>query len=661
VIGQPLDLQFDLSLDNEGEASAACPQAEVFYGETGVDPSRVRLVVSPGNRPAQAQVRLLSSVAVNEPFVSIVLRAGCGQSLSRRYVLLASAPVAADARQAASVSQAASVGALPVAPAPTASAGAATSRSMDESAANARPKPAARPAVSTATPSTRRAKPAPGAAKAAEPGRPRLELQSPLDWLEEHDVRLRPSMEMAKPAEVTPEQRAAAAATWRSLGMEAPAVPAEAPGTAERLQALEAELKTLQAKEARERNRTAVLQGQLDEAESDRRTYWLVTAVLALLALALGALSARWWRLRGDGHRPVWWKRRHLAPEDSESGLPSQWADDVAPPSAAAVMPPPPVVARPPMAPVAVAAATEAAWQDPPARAFPSPAVTAVAVAGADVLPASDVDDAEVDAQQNAEFYVSLGQYEQAISLLQRYIAARPGTSPAVYLDLLKILHTLSLTDDYRKLREEFNAIFNAEVPAFAGFLKSVRRLEDYPDALNAIQSRWRQPEVLEVIDAYLYRSGGPVQPVPFELEAYRELLLLRMIAQFLHGQPGARGIRPSVAGVPPAAALQMDVPPARVPVPEGYRPSFPLASLHQGDIGDAAAGSATTEPLAFDLSLDDPADVVPPAPPDPAATNKDAIGFAPAPPTDSNLIDFDLFDVDAPPLAGGKRADDKV
>lgn len=656
-MGQPLDLHFDLSLDNGGEVSAVCPNAEVFYGETAVDPSRVRLVVSPGNRPERAQLRLLSSVAVNEPYVSIVLRAGCGQSLSRRYVLLASAPNAADSEvhQIPSMPQAASIDALAAVPAPTGSAGRPTTQ-PSEIHANTRPGPATKPVAPSARPSARRPTTAPGAAKAAEPGRPRLELQSPLDWLEEHDVRLRPALDMVRPAEATPEQRAAAAATWRKLTTETSAVPAEASGNAERLHALEAELKALQAKEARERSRAAALQGQLDEAGSDRWIHWLMTVVLALLALALGMLLARWRWPPGESHRTVWWKRRSAAPEHEESGMPSQWTDGMAPPVVAAPSMPFPEVARPAMAPTAVTAPMEATWNDAPIAAFPAPAPAAAAV-GTDASTASD-GDADLEVQQNAEFFVSLGQHEQAITLLQRHIVERPGASPAVYLDLLKILHTLSLTDDYRRLREEFNAVFNAEVPAFAGFLKSVRRLEDYPDALNAIESRWREPEVLDVIDSYLFRSDGPVHPVPFELEAYRELLLLRTIAESLHGRSSARGARPMRAGAQPVGAMQVDVPPAGGAVAEGLGPDAPAASQQRADMGNAAASSATIEPLIFDLLLDDSAPAVPPAP---MATNKDVKDFAPAPGAASSLIDFDLFDVGVPPPGGGKQTDGKA
>ncbi|XAH21431.1 tetratricopeptide repeat protein [Xylophilus sp. GW821-FHT01B05] len=660
VIGQPLDLHFDLSLDAEGEAPSTCPQAEVFYGETRVDPSRLRVAVLPGAKPDQARVRLLSSVVVNEPVVSVLLRAGCGQALSRRYVLLASAPMAAAAETGQAAATIAST--LPSL-VPSASSGTGAPRLVDKAAA-VRPKSPAKSEAAAVTAPVRRPKPASAPAKASEPGRPRLELQSPLDWLEERDVQLRPSMEMAVPVPATPEQRAAAAASWRSLAMEAPAVAVEAPAAVERLQALETQLKALQVNEARERSRTAELQAQLDEVGRDRQTQWIVTALVAVLAMALGALLVGWRRLRQDGARSMWWAPRSTVQQDSEPALSPEWVAEAKPSPDTAVPPPitPPVMARPPVpvaapVPINVVTDVDTAWLDLPEVAVPSVSPKAAADAG-DALRAPGLDDEQVDAQQNAEFYVSLGQYEQAIELLQHYIAAHPGISPAVYLDLLKILHTLSLTDDYRRLREEFNAIFNADVPAFAGFLKSARRLEDYPDALASIQARWDQPEVLEVIEACLYRSSGPVQPLPFELEAYRELLLLYAMAKSLHGASGmARVARPAAPEDRlPAAMEQPEAFAAHMPMPlpDAHRPSSPMASLQQHDIGEAGFPA----PLTFDLSLDDEPEDGSQAKPSASvvarASGVDAeVGFAPAPAGDSNLIDFDLFDVEVLPSSG--------
>ncbi len=691
VVGQPLQLTFDLTLDGPSDGGSACAQAELFYGETRVDPSRVQVATLPGTQPSQVRIQLVSAIAVNEPVVSVNLRAGCGQGLSRRYVLLASSPTAqADPAPAIVVPD------RPMAEQPRRGNGAALPplASVDNgpagrtapSSASGRSAPAAgtaRPAPASRPTAPRRAEAVP-ARKAPAPGVPRLELQSPTEWLEEHDLPLRPSFDMVAPAAtVTPEQRAMAAAAWRRLFAEtSPETAAVADADQTRsVQTLQDQVKTLQSSAARDRAREAELQARIDQAESDRQLYlWGALGALALLVAALVFfLLGR--RGRRDASGAVWWRSRQspepapVAPAFQDSVLepfPAEVPPATAtrPAAAVSVAPSPhePSQRVAPVVPTSVPAprvnhpvVAEAGPAQQIVDAAPPPATgsssAAAAAAAAHELRQLDTD-ALLDVQQNAEFYVSLGQYEQAIELLQGYIAAHPGVNPAVYLDLLKILHTLSLTDAYRKLRDEFNASFNADVPVFAGFLKSRRRLEDYPEALARIEAHWEREDVLDVVEDYLFRKPDHRPAAPFELEAYRELLLLHAVARIAIQQDptsrqgsGARGASSAGAG---AAVLtdpgedrsvvsfqseRSPEPSALTPAPgvvDDYRPSFSLEALQKDqDIEDIGL-----EPLSFEM------------PPEPrAAANASApaapAGFGPAPRTDSNLIDFDLLDLE--------------
>jgi hypothetical protein len=135
------------------------------------------------------------------------------------------------------------------------------------------------------------------------------------------------------------------------------------------------------------------------------------------------------------------------------------------------------------------------------------------------------------DVQQHAEFFVSLGQYDQAIAVLKKHISENAESSPLAYLDLLKIYHTLSRIEDYNQLRGDFNRIFNGQVPPFAGFTNEGRTLEDYPDVMAEIQALWPSRQVESLIEEYLYPNPGR-QREPFDLAAFRELLMLHAMGK---------------------------------------------------------------------------------------------------------------------------------
>jgi hypothetical protein len=104
--------------------------------------------------------------------------------------------------------------------------------------------------------------------------------------------------------------------------------------------------------------------------------------------------------------------------------------------------------------------------------------------------------------------------------------------SPLAYLDLLKIYHRLDRRDDYEQLRADFNGMFNAGAPAFDQFSDEGRGLEFYERALARIQALWPEPRVLDVIEQSIFREVSDPQAEVFDLEAYRELLLLYAMAK---------------------------------------------------------------------------------------------------------------------------------
>jgi hypothetical protein len=255
------------------------------------------------------------------------------------------------------------------------------------------------------------------------------------------------------------------------------------------------------------------------------------------------------------------------------------------------------------------------------------------------------------DVQQHADFFVSLGQYEQAIDVLKKNIDENIEVSPLAYLELLKIYHTLSRQDDYNALRSNFNRIFNGNVPVFASFNDEGHGLEDYPSALLAIEAHWGTPQVLDIIESNLYRNPAESQAPAFDLAAYRDFLLLYAIAKTMVRRtgpgapidlPGSRISRPaslSQAGMP-HAPLAPPAPPAAAPAPGQATPARQTAPSFEM----SSAAMVLDEPLVPDLVVGDG------SPTQPMLLLPDtgmAEAFFPAPPSSAPVyrqpLDLDL------------------
>ena len=143
------------------------------------------------------------------------------------------------------------------------------------------------------------------------------------------------------------------------------------------------------------------------------------------------------------------------------------------------------------------------------------------------------------DVQQQADFFVSLEQYEQAIEVLRSHLDDSRETSVLVYLDLFNLYHQLNRQADYEALRDTFNQRFNSKIPAFEFYSESSPGLEAYQVALSRIEALWPSPKVLEVIEESIFRRPDAAGE-SFDLEAYRELLMLYSVAREIVGSDTA-------------------------------------------------------------------------------------------------------------------------
>ncbi|MEO5696255.1 MAG: hypothetical protein ABIQ60_03865, partial [Burkholderiaceae bacterium] len=137
-----------------------------------------------------------------------------------------------------------------------------------------------------------------------------------------------------------------------------------------------------------------------------------------------------------------------------------------------------------------------------------------------------------LDLDQQAEFFIALGQDAAAVELLMPHVRSSGG-SVLPYLMLLELYRRSGEKEPHERIRERFNRRFNAVSPAWDAQASADRDLLEYPEIVTRLQGLWGAPnEVLTALNAWLLRPQA--SDVMLDLPAYRELLFLHPIAQDL-------------------------------------------------------------------------------------------------------------------------------
>lgn len=552
VLGQRLDFSVPVQLDAGQSLTPECVTAEVFSGESRVAPSAVSIAIGPGPVPEERVLRVVTDSAIDEPVVTVTVQIACGGPMTRRFVAFVDPPSIEPARAAAA--RVAVPAAYPPAGAPP------PARTEVASAAPATPSAAAVEAVSPATPRSiktarsgsasaagparvtpRKAAPKTTALASAKPGKrsaaprvaavapaappapapkgPRLQLDaaSPEGLLAQTSLRatgaVPPPLPLAAPA---PQDAASAAAD------------AEIAAQRERLVALETSLTRLRTESQATQASLLQLQAQLRESQSQRYANPLVYALLALCAV-LAAAAALLWRARSAERRaaPHWW-----APPTG-AGIAAAAQAEVAPAGA-----------PPTHGPLAV---HPDEWESPDRSAGETTAsprlLEPVASAPPEAEAVKEVSVEElIDLEQQAEFFVVLGQDDAAIDLLMDHLRRSGGTSPLPYLKLLEIYRRREDREDYERTRDKFNRRFNAYAPDWDTDLQRGRSLEDYGHVIARLQSLWASPELaMRALETSLFRRDAGAST--FEMPAYRELLFLYSVARDLSEHPSRASV----------------------------------------------------------------------------------------------------------------------
>jgi hypothetical protein len=194
-----------------------------------------------------------------------------------------------------------------------------------------------------------------------------------------------------------------------------------------------------------------------------------------------------------------------------------------------------------------------------------------------------------IDLEQQAEFFVVLGQDEAAIDLLMGHLRSTGGSSPLPYLKLLEIYRRRGEPDAYNRTRERFNRRFNAYAPDWDSDPQQGQSLEDYPEMIVRLQTLWSKPnQVIEVLDAALFRRDQSEDT--FDVPAYRELVLLYSVVRDIAEHDGSAAVVDLL--LPIAAVNNVDV-----GIDSPLTTPAPFVSVTE-------LSAADRRPLALDLDI---------------------------------------------------------
>jgi pilus assembly protein FimV len=511
TLGQPLSFVIGLRLDANETVESRCVKAEVSLGERTLPEAMVRARIETAASSGERRVRVTTTVPVDEPVLNVMLHLGCPAGLSRSFLVFADPPAG---------------GALASGNEPAGETWVAErSESPVQAVLSAIP-PSAQPSAPAAVQRTRKA------ASEGAPQRSRTRVPAAaarpssggsvlrLDPVEA-DALIFPSLQMST-ALSEPAGSAALSAVSRLMDPEHEQRLREQ----ERLKAMEAALLKLRSDSEATQKSLSEMQSRVRAAEASRYANPLVYLLVMLCALLAVGLAWMMWLRRRDRLSGAWWTPR------AEGGAPAAavQVDEAVSPPLPSVAPAPEPAPRP--EPV------------PPMFAPLSPAAPAPVLRGAEPEvgePRRPMSAEElIDLEQQAEFFVVLGQDDAAIDLLMGHVRSTGGVSPLPYLKLLEIYRRRGEREPYDRIRERFNRRFNAYAPEWEVDPEMGLNLEGYPEVINRLQRAWVTPsQAMDLLDASLFRrDAGPT----FDVPAYRELLFLYGMSRDLAERDTAPG-----------------------------------------------------------------------------------------------------------------------
>ncbi len=563
TLGQALDFVVGVRLEAGEVLLPECVSAEVTVGDTALARGAVGAALESGAGATQVRVRTLGPI--DEPIVMVTVNLGCESRVSRRFTLFADPPGMSPLAPA--VSDLPAAVAMAPAPLPAAAPLPATAEAARSVPTPSPPSRQPRLAASTsqspapAPRPPRKAAPAqtPAARTGAEIAKPRLRLDDPV---------ITAAAAVAAAASAAEREAALKLAEQNSIAAQAVASQA-----ADRMATMEKDLAALRKEAQASREMVSRLSATL--ADADDRGRWtpmLLAAVLALAGLAVwqavrlrrerAARDANWWAAAQQaGAAPAADAAASAAVAAAASSASasttrqpaSKPVDLVLPAAAAAAAAAAGGLGAASREEVTIALAPTRRAAPPPSseelaaqslqRTVPMPVATTVHITS----PSRDVSIEELlDLEQQAEFFIVLGQDDAAIDLLVGHLRSSGGTVPLPYLKLMEIYRRLGDEAAYERTRDRFNHRFNAVAPGWDADAQAVdRSLVEYPEVMAQIERNWPSPvDAMATLETQLFRSDGSEM---FDLPAYREVLFLYSLARDLLEQSDRNGARVDV------------------------------------------------------------------------------------------------------------------
>ncbi|NIC42757.1 hypothetical protein [Aquabacterium sp. A08] len=562
IIGRPLDILVQSSVDASEAASGLCLEATVLYGDARVPSQAVSATVHRVGGEGVGALRVRASEPVTEPIVTVVLRAGCPQTFRRSYALLADVEVA----PATAAAVASPVAAAPVRrpPEPPATSGAvldtprapASPPVAPRAPAPARAAPAAMPSPAPATAPVARAEPETPVRLSAPAARPAGVVR--LKTKQRPPVPVAQAVADGAPAAPSPLQSALppdtagprlkldpldlspSGAPVAPVGETAPA-PGEAPSAAASadvapsaepnapdVAAVAQELDTLRVEQERLRLALETMNAQLAQAEANRLQHPVVYALGAAVLALLGGLAWLWRRQRSRSASEAapampWW----------ETGLPT--GTEAAPGGH-----PQPAEALPTVSTVAAApAAAPASGGWPPAGEVDGLEVTEAGESLFREVPVATLDEESLqDLWQQVDFFTSMGRHPEAMDRLKAYATEHPRASEAPYLRWLTLAEAVGTAEDRAVAQAFYEHHFQRLAPVAA--LRGGAGLEDDGGYCAQLVRHWPAPEAREWLLAGLVsQPGDPASPLQHRsLQAFDDLLCLLGTLALRDGTP---------------------------------------------------------------------------------------------------------------------------
>ncbi len=569
IIGRPLEVMVQSSIDASEAAAGLCLEAEVIYGDNRVSASAVTAAIHRIGADGTGALRVRVSEPVTEPFVTLVLKAGCQQTFRRSYTLLADldmpVPLAAASRPAAGSvpgsqavmpsaprpvvrpAAAAPVAAVPAMPSATqvrpsssASAGvvtpAPTSVPMPEtpiSLAAPAPRPpgvtslrskvrpaAALPRAEDVAPATTSRPPAPTPTPAPEAEGARLKLD-PVD------VSPTPGPASPNAPDAVPQVDATGAAQGDAADVASSSEVAR-------------ELEQLRAEQEKLRLAMETMNAQLAQAEATRYQNPVVYGLGAAIVALLGGVWVLWRR-----------RSRATVTQDAAVGVNPWWETSL-----------PPEVPK----------ANEQTAEVAPAAAW----ATGNPVSGLEVSDARESmfrevpiaplnPEALLDVWQRVDFFESLGQHRDSMEALKDFVSENPRASEAPYLRWLALSRAHGQGEDHSLAQAFYEHHFQRLAPSAI----TEGHLESDAPAVQHLVAEWPEPTARRWLEQALASQPGDLATLQVRsTEVFDDLLTLLGTLDVLDALPetpklpaAADQITPSAAPAVLAPDLNLDFP----------------------------------------------------------------------------------------------------